>query len=104
MLVVAENQIAGLMTPEAAFDAIEAVFAAMARRKARNFPVIREDFCKAEALLQVQDTAELTAAIRGLLADAPRRTELGRRATRVVQDQAGALKATVEHLLPLIPS
>ncbi len=69
-----------------------------------NFPVIREDFCKAEALLQVQDTAELATAIRGLLADAPRRTELGRRAARVVQDQAGALKATVEQLLPLIPS
>lgn len=42
MLVVAEKHIAGLMTPEAAFTAIEAVFAAMAQRKARNFPVVRE--------------------------------------------------------------
>ena len=42
MLVVAEKHISGLMTPEAAFTAIEAVFAAMARRQARNFPVVRE--------------------------------------------------------------
>ena len=50
MLVVAENQIAGLMTPEAAFDAIESVFAAMARRKARNFPVVREALGHEDAL------------------------------------------------------
>ncbi|MCK0207131.1 ornithine cyclodeaminase family protein [Starkeya koreensis] len=50
MYVVAEKDIAGLMTPEAAFTAIEAVFAAMARRKAYNFPVIREAIGHADAL------------------------------------------------------
>ena len=42
MLVVAEKHISGLMTPEAAFDAVESVFAAMARGDAYNFPVVRE--------------------------------------------------------------
>lgn len=50
MYVVAEKEIAGLMTPEAAFDAIEAVFAAMANRKAYNFPVVREAIGHEDAL------------------------------------------------------
>lgn len=50
MWVVPENEIAGLMTPEAAFDAVEAVFAAMARGDARNFPVVREALGHEDAL------------------------------------------------------
>lgn len=50
MWIVAEKEIAGLMTPEAAFDAIEAVFAAMAEDKAHNFPVIREAIGHEDAL------------------------------------------------------
>lgn len=50
MFIVAEKHIAGLMTPAAAFEAIEAVFAAMARRKAWNFPVVREDIGYEDAL------------------------------------------------------
>lgn len=50
MYVVAEKDIAGLMTPEAAFEAIEAVFAAMARRQAYNFPVVREAIGHMDAL------------------------------------------------------
>jgi alanine dehydrogenase len=42
MLIVPEREIANLMTREAAFDAVEAVFAAMASEDAYNFPVIRE--------------------------------------------------------------
>ena len=42
MLIVPENLIAGLVTPDDAFAAIEACFAAMARDEAYNFPVIRE--------------------------------------------------------------
>ncbi|MGB3315582.1 MAG: iminosuccinate reductase BhcD [Albidovulum sp.] len=42
MLIVPENLIAGLVTPDDAFAAIEACFAAMARGEAYNFPVIRE--------------------------------------------------------------
>ena len=42
MLIVPEALIAGLVTPEDAFSAIEACFAAMARGDAYNFPVVRE--------------------------------------------------------------
>jgi len=42
MLIVPEAEIAGLITPEAAFAAVEATFAAMARGAAYNFPVVRE--------------------------------------------------------------
>lgn len=42
MLIVPEALIAGLVTPEDAFAAVEATFAAMARGEARNFPVVRE--------------------------------------------------------------
>ena len=50
MLIVPEKLIAGLMSPETAYDAVEAVFAAMARGEARNFPVVREALGYADAL------------------------------------------------------
>lgn len=42
MRIVPEALIAGLVTPEDAFAAVEACFAAMARGDAYNFPVVRE--------------------------------------------------------------
>ncbi|WP_417586593.1 iminosuccinate reductase BhcD [Pararhodobacter oceanensis] len=42
MFVVPEHMIAGLLTAEDAFAAVEAVFAAMATQDAYNFPVVRE--------------------------------------------------------------
>ena len=42
MLIVPEALIAQLVTPEDAFSAVEATFAAMARGEAYNFPVVRE--------------------------------------------------------------
>lgn len=42
MLIVPEALIASLVTPEDAFRAVEACFAAMARGDAYNFPVLRE--------------------------------------------------------------
>lgn len=50
MWIVPEKEIAGLMTPEAAFDAVESVFAAMASGEARNFPVVREAIGHEDAL------------------------------------------------------
>ena len=50
MIIVPEREIAGLMTREAAFEAVEAVFAAMASKTAYNFPVIREAIGYADAL------------------------------------------------------
>ena len=42
MLIVPEALIAQLVSPEDAFAAVEATFAAMARGEATNFPVVRE--------------------------------------------------------------
>lgn len=42
MLILPEALIAGLLTPEDAFAAVEATFAAMARGEAENFAVVRE--------------------------------------------------------------
>ena len=42
MLIVPERLIAEFVSPADAFTAIEACFAAMARREAYNFPVVRE--------------------------------------------------------------
>lgn len=42
MLIVPEALIAGLVTPEDAFAAVEACMAAQARGEAENFPVVRE--------------------------------------------------------------
>ena len=42
MIIVPESEIAGLVSAEDAFAAIEATFAAMAREDAYNFPVVRE--------------------------------------------------------------
>jgi alanine dehydrogenase len=50
MLIVPEREIARLVTPEAAFEAVEAVFGAMAAGDAWNFPVVREALGHAEAL------------------------------------------------------
>ena len=50
MLVVPEREIADLMTRDAAFDAVEKVFAAMAAGDATNFPVVREAIGHEDAL------------------------------------------------------
>ena len=50
MLIVPEKEIGGLMTPDAAFDAIQAVFAAMDAGQAYNFPVVREAIGHQDAL------------------------------------------------------
>ena len=50
MIIVPEHDIESLLTPADAFDAVEAVFSAMARGSARNFPVVREALGQADAL------------------------------------------------------
>lgn len=67
MIIVPEAEIAGLITPEAAFDAVEAVFAAMARKDAYNFPVIREAIGHEDALYGFKsgfDRAGLTLGLK----------------------------------------
>ena len=50
MYIVPEKEIGDLMDRAASFDAVEAVFAAMASKDAYNFPVIREAIGHADAL------------------------------------------------------
>jgi alanine dehydrogenase len=50
LLIIPEDVCAQVVTPEAAFTAVEGVFAAMARGDARNFPVVREALGHADAL------------------------------------------------------
>ncbi|WP_065328482.1 iminosuccinate reductase BhcD [Tritonibacter mobilis] len=50
MYIVPERAIADLMTRDAAFDAVEMVFAAMAAGDAYNFPVVREAIGHEDAL------------------------------------------------------
>ncbi len=50
MLIVPEREISNLMTRDAAFTAVEGVFAAMASKDAYNFPVIREAIGYEDAL------------------------------------------------------
>ena len=67
MLLVPEREIANLMTLEAAFDAVEEVFAAMAAKDAYNFPVIREAIGHEDALYGFKggfDRAGLTLGLK----------------------------------------
>ena len=67
MLIVPEREIAKLMTREAAFDAVEKVFAAMAAKDAYNFPVIREAIGHEDALYGFKggfDRAGLTLGLK----------------------------------------
>lgn len=50
MIIVPEHAIDGLLTEAECFGAVEQVFASMARRRAGNFPVVREAIGHADAL------------------------------------------------------
>ncbi|WP_283643436.1 iminosuccinate reductase BhcD [Marinovum algicola] len=67
MFIVPERDIADLMTREAAFDAVEKVFAAMASGDAYNFPVVREAIGHEDALYGFKggfDRAGLTLGLK----------------------------------------
>lgn len=66
MIVVPEAEIAGLMDEQAAFEAVEAVFAAMARGDAYNFPVVREAIGHADALYGFKSGFDRAGLVLGL--------------------------------------
>lgn len=68
MLIVPEARIAELVSPEDAFGAIEAVFAAMARGEARNFPVVREALGHADALYGFKSGFDRAGQVLGVKA------------------------------------
>lgn len=68
MWIIPEDRIAGLMSPEAAFGAVEAVFAAMATGAAYNFPVVREAIGHEDALYGFKGGFDRAGATLGLKA------------------------------------
>lgn len=67
MYIVPERAIGDLMTRQAAFDAVEKVFAAMAASDAYNFPVVREAIGHEDALYGFKggfDRAGLTLGLK----------------------------------------
>jgi len=67
MLIVPERDIAKLLTRKAAFEAVEKVFAAMAKGAARNFPVVREAIGHEDALFGFKggfDRAGMTLGLK----------------------------------------
>ncbi len=66
MIVVPESAVAQLLTAEDAFVAVEAVFAAMSRGDACNFPVIREALGHTDALYGFKSGFDRAALDLGL--------------------------------------
>ena len=66
MIIVPEAAIADLITPEASFEAVEKVFAAMASGAAYNFPVIREAIGHADALYGFKSGFDRAGLVLGL--------------------------------------
>ena len=68
MWIVPEREIASLMTREAAFVAVEKVFAAMATKDAYNFPVVREAIGHVDALFGFKGGFDRSGLTLGLKA------------------------------------
>ena len=64
-----------------------------------NFPVVMEDFLKADAIRQVADAKALGETVESLIHHPEARRKLGENAARLVKAQAGAVEATVDILL-----
>ena len=69
MLIVPEREIADLMTRNAAFDAVEGVFAAMASKNAENFPVVREAIGHEDALYGFKGGFDKAGMALGVVVD-----------------------------------
>lgn len=65
----------------------------------QNFADVTQSFLRRDGAVQVPDAAGLEAALAQLLADAPRREQLGQNAHAVVQENLGAVDRTVEMIL-----
>ncbi len=68
LAIVPEGMVADLLTRKAAFDAVEAVFAAMAAGAARNFPVVREALGHEDALYGFKGGFDAASGVLGLKA------------------------------------
>ncbi len=70
----------------------------------QNFAAVVRSFLQQDGAVQVRDAAELERVLGELLAEAPRREQLGRNALEVVRENLGAIERTVDmivkHLAP----
>ena len=66
--IVSEALAEELVTRDLAFEAVEAVFAAMAREEARNFPVVREQLGHADAVYGFKSGFDRSGLVLGLKA------------------------------------
>lgn len=66
MIIVPEKEISALIGRAESFDAVEQVFAAMARKDAVNFPVVREELGHADALYGFKSGFDRTGLALGL--------------------------------------
>jgi 3-deoxy-D-manno-octulosonic-acid transferase len=69
-----------------------------------NFPVIMDDFLRADAIAQVSDENELLRLFERWLDDEKARRDIGRRAREVVLSKQGGVRTSVEKMLPLLTS
>jgi 3-deoxy-D-manno-octulosonic-acid transferase len=67
-----------------------------------NFQEIADQFRASGALVQVADAEQLGDEVAALLLDASRRRELGERGRRLVEDNRGAVRRTVDALAALV--
>jgi 3-deoxy-D-manno-octulosonic-acid transferase len=71
-------------------------------RHMENFQEIADQFRSAGALVQVADASQLGEAVAALLLDPTRRRELCERGQRVLEENRGAVRRTVDALLALV--
>jgi 3-deoxy-D-manno-octulosonic-acid transferase len=65
----------------------------------QNFADVVRDFLAKDGAVQVQNEAELEKKLAELLANEPRRAELGRNAVKVVRENLGAIDRTVDMIV-----
>jgi 3-deoxy-D-manno-octulosonic-acid transferase len=65
----------------------------------QNFAEIVRSFVAQDGAVQARDAAELEKVLAELLADGPRREQLGRNALKVVQENLGAIDRTVDMII-----
>ena len=73
MLIVKEETCREIIGREEAFTAVEAVFTAMARGEAYNFPVIREAIGHADALYGFKSGFDRAGLVLGVKSGEPQR-------------------------------
>ena len=79
MIIIPEREIAALIGPDECFEAVEKVFASMARKSAYNFPVVREAIGYADALYGFKSGFDRDSLALGLKAGGfwPHNTDKG---------------------------